>query len=82
MKIAGFRKFTSKSGTDCCIVTALSYYTDREKEYGGVGQKAEDFFIPKDYHAMIDEKAIGKTIAVSYAPGKDGKAYVSGVVIE
>ncbi|MBQ2744851.1 MAG: hypothetical protein IJF37_04460 [Lachnospiraceae bacterium] len=62
VKLVGFKRFTSKKGNELCIATVLRDATTREKEYGCVGQVAEDIFVPTGQIDYLTEKMIGKEI--------------------
>lgn len=60
--LVGFRRFTSKKGKDCCIATILRDATEREKQYGAIGQVAEDLFLPDSQYNYLTEKSVGKEV--------------------
>lgn len=65
--IVGYRKFLSRDKkTPCCIVTVFSDYSDRELQYGAVGKKSEEIWVPKDFQDEITPNVIGKDLNVSY----------------
>lgn len=80
-KILGFRKFTSKEGKNCCIVTVLAPYTDREVTHGARGTKAEEVWIPEDYQSAIQDNAVGKMLVVGYSI-VGGRAYINSVAVK
>lgn len=62
-KLVGFRKFVAKkSGKNTCIATILRDSTNRERQFGVIGQVAEDVFIPDDQYDFLTEKMIGKEV--------------------
>ena len=79
--IIGYRKFKSKKGDEFCIVQASEPYSRREEQYGACGEKVEDIFIPQDFHNLIDEFCIGKTLVLTYTI-QGGKAYIESVEIQ
>lgn len=80
-KILGYRKFNSKAGKACCIVTVTSVYTDKEIERGACGAKAEELWLPEESHNLINPQVIGKNMEVTYTVSA-GKAYILSVAIK
>lgn len=77
--LIGYRKFNSKAGKSCCIVSLLSDYSQGEQNYGAVGKKCEDVFLPDDCHSLIVPAVIGKTCFLAYGEGYNGKPAVTGI---
>lgn len=77
--LVGYRKFNSKAGKACCIVSLLSSYSEGEAKYGAVGSKCEDVFLPEDCHNLIVPAVIGKTCFLAYGEGFNGKPAVIGI---
>lgn len=77
--LIGYRKFNSKAGKACCIVSLLSDYSQGEISYGAVGKKCEDLFLPDDCHNLIVPAVIGKTCFLKYGEGFNGKPAVVGI---
>lgn len=80
-KIIGYRKFNSKAGKPCCIVTVGAPYSEREIERGACGTKTEELWLPEESHNLINPQVIGKNIEVSYTISA-GKAYIASVAIK
>ncbi|MCM1308289.1 MAG: hypothetical protein NC223_06795 [Butyrivibrio sp.] len=80
--LIGYRKFNSKAGKACCIVSLLSDYSQGEISYGAVGQKCEDIFLPDECHKLIVPTVVGKTCSLQYGEGFNGKPAVIGIEIQ
>lgn len=80
-KIVGYRKFNSKKGAPCCLVTFMSPYTDVQVKNGACGNQAEDVFIPDSFHDLFTPQVIGKNAVLFYSV-VNGRAYVDSVEIK
>lgn len=76
--IVGYRKFKSKKGTPCCLITIMSMCTDRDIRYGANGYKVQDEFVPDAQHDIINSDVIGKNVRINYEIN-GGKAYVKSI---
>lgn len=61
-QLVGFKRFTSKNGKEICIATVLRDATRREKEYGSVGQVAEELFVPGEQYDYLKPDMLGKKV--------------------
>lgn len=77
-KVLGFRKFTSKGGNECRMLTVMEPYTDHAKQAGAVGNRVEDLFIPRECNFVVTEKDVGREVIVDYDV-VGNRAYVSSV---
>lgn len=77
--LIGYRKFVSKKGTSCCIVSLIDDYTDFDYSHGAVGQKVDDVFIPESCHSLIQPNCIGKYFELEYGAGIGGRPAVTGI---
>ena len=76
-RVLGFSKFTSKKGNYCVVLDVSSPYGDRQRENGACGERAEQLFIPKEYHDKVVPAIIGKEISLIYSIS-GGRAYLDG----
>lgn len=78
--IVGYRKWKSEKGS-FCIVNVESPYSDREKNYGAVGNSIKEEWIPVDFQDLIQPSCVGRQIALTYEPGANNRAYIVGVKV-
>lgn len=69
-EIIGYKKFTDKKGNKRCVVEVISTLTDFDRNYGAVGMKAEQVWIPEEFQEMFVPAVVGKIL--------DCKCEVSG----
>lgn len=79
-KIVGFKRFTSKKGSQLCVVNCISDYADRDYDNGCFGQKVEEIFMPDTQVDMLKPEHIGKMASFEYEIN-GGKAYLINVEI-
>lgn len=77
-KVLGYRKFNSKTGKPCCIVTVSYPYPDRDLQYGACGNKTEESWIPEELQSIVTPQIIGKTAEFTYDV-VNGRAYIREV---
>lgn len=77
--LIGYRKFTSKAGKACCIVSLESDYSEFDIQHGAFGKKCDDVFLPEDCHGLVTVDKIGKTCFLSYGEGYNGTPRVTGI---
>lgn len=82
MKILGYRKFNSKTNIPCCIVQALTEFSEAERNRGAFGQKVEEVWVPDKFQNLIIPSSVGKEITVAYNVGSDRKAYITDVKVQ
>lgn len=82
MKIVGVRKFDSKNGKKCCVVSVIRPYTGFEESGSTVvnGEAVENVWIPASCSDKITGKDVGKTLVIE-ATYANGKSYVSDVTV-
>ena len=78
--LIGFRKFVSKKGSKCCVVTLTSDFSSFEMEHGAYGSKSEEVFLPEDCHPLINPSVIGSSCELTYGAGLFGKPAITGIV--
>lgn len=82
MKILGIRKFTSKEGKPCCIVSCERPYTNFEESGTNLcaGRAVENIWLPSGCADKVTGKDIGKNLVLesTYA---NGKMYVNDVTV-
>lgn len=76
--VIGYRKFTSKKGLPCCMISVMSVYSDRDVSYGAQGYKVTDEFVPSAQHELVTPDVIGKAIKIDYEIN-GGRAYVRSI---
>lgn len=79
-QIIGYRKFLSKAKKPCCIVVAVAPVTPRDQDFGAVGSKVVEEFVPVSQHDLFVPEVVGKEIEFTYSVD-GGKAYVDAVSI-
>ena len=80
-KIIGFRKFNSKAGKPCCVVTLMSPYNDAQIQKGACGNQTEDIFASEAYHNLFNTQTVGKMAEIGYSVS-GGRAYVDSITIK
>lgn len=80
-KLVGYRRFTSKKGTDCCIANIVSDYNGREKEMGAVGEKTEEIFVPASQYNLLQPSDIGCEIVLNYE-FSGNRAFLNEIVVK
>ena len=78
--IIGYRKFKSKKGFDCCLISVMSLCCDRDLRYGACGYKVQDVFVPEAQHNLIVPDVVGKPVVIHYEIN-GGNAYVRSIEI-
>lgn len=64
--LIGYKRFTGKNGKDYCVATVVSDCSARDSEYGMVGQKAEEIFLPASQLNYLQVSDIGKAVSCDY----------------
>lgn len=77
--LIGYRKFTSKKGTNCCIVSLVNDYSTFDCSHGAVGQKVDEVFIPENCHGLIQPDSVGRYYELEYGAGIGGRPAVTGI---
>lgn len=77
--LIGYRKFTSKKGTNCCIVSLVVDYSDFDVQHGACGQKVDEVFIPENCHGLIQPNSVGRYYELEYGAGIGGRPAVTGI---
>lgn len=77
--LIGYRKFVSKKGTSCCIVSFINDYTAFDCSHGAVGQKVDEVFLPETCHGLIQPNSIGRFYELEYGAGIGGRPAVVGI---
>lgn len=82
MKILGIRKFKSKEGKPCCIVSVERSYTNFESDNSDVcvGFASDSIWLPASCADKVTAKDIGKNLILesTYA---NNKMYVHDVTV-
>ena len=78
--IIGYRKFRSKAGKDCCIVTIVREGTPNDVAHGLVGMVAEEVFIPENCHSLINESVLDKQLIMEHSV-VGNRAYLKNIEI-
>lgn len=81
-KLIGYRMGTAqKTGRAYCMAYVLSEPSDRDKEFGAVGQVAEKVYMPADQVDFLKPEFIGKELKFDYVLS-GGKPYLSHVTVK
>lgn len=65
-EIIGYKKFTDKKGNKRCVVDTVSSLTDFDRDYGAVGMKASQVWIPEEFQDMFVPAVVGKILDCRY----------------
>lgn len=65
-EIIGFSRFVDKKGVDRLYVDVVSAPTDFDKQYGRVGMKTEQIWVPVSCYGLFNESVIGKILECRY----------------
>lgn len=79
--IVGYKKFTSKKGTDCNVLILLTDFSPAENARGNYGKAATEVFLNDDIAEKITPEHIGKQCELTYSIGSGGRAYLEDVTI-
>lgn len=67
MVLIGYKKFKSKKNDkDYCVAVILRDTTDRERNYGAVGQTADEIFLPEEQLNYLTPDMVGKSVKLHY----------------
>lgn len=79
--LLGYRRFTSKKNTPCCVATLLTKYDAKDNEHGSFGAGAEDVFLPSEMYSYLEVTDIGKPVTLNYNV-INGRAYINEFTVE
>lgn len=79
--LLGFRRFTSKKNTPCCIATVATRCDANDNQHGSFGMSAEDIFLPQELYSYLDVADIGKPVTVNYNV-ISGRAFVNDFIVD
>lgn len=80
-EIIGYSKFKSKNGNEVMFVDVAKQTTDRDAQWGRVGMKVEQIWIPSSCFSKFDSSVVGKVLKASYEIS-NGRANVVDVDFE
>lgn len=81
VKLVGYKRFTSKKGTECCVASIVKDMSAREKENGAVGQSVDEIFLPPEQINLLKPTDIGKELLLDYELSA-GRAYLVNVSVK
>lgn len=81
MKIVGFKRFESKKGKNCCMMSVVEPYSKKDNERGYFGSSVQDLFMPDDLYDFLEEKHIGHDVQLDYKINQ-GRAYLEDVTVK
>lgn len=64
--LVGFKRFRSKAGKDMCLAQIVSDATERDVQFGAVGQLVEEVFMPDTHVNFFKVEDIGKPVQFVY----------------
>ncbi len=79
-KLVGIASFMSKKGNECHTITILQDCSERDRENGRYGCKAETIFLDDTLFGRVKPADCGKEIKLDYEVS-NGRAYVVGLSI-
>lgn len=80
-EIIGYSRFKSKSGNEVMFVDIAKMPSDRDKQWGRVGMKLEQVWIPSSCFDKFNNTVIGKVLKCQYEID-NGRANVIDVSFE
>ena len=75
--LLGVKKFTSKGGRKCEVMTVRSDYNSRMLAEGCFGSKVEELFVPDGMQGLLKPEDIGKEVSIDYEVS-GGRAFMIG----
>ncbi len=66
-KLVGFKRFKSKKGNECCVLSIEKPYTPAEQARGCHGSSVDNIFAPEDKIDAFTEKDLGKEVDLLYS---------------
>ena len=67
MKLIGYKKLKSKKNDKAyCVAIILRDITEREKNYGAVGQTCDEVFMPEEQINYLTPEMVGKDVKLHY----------------
>ncbi|HKL94887.1 MAG TPA: hypothetical protein VJ845_00510 [Haploplasma sp.] len=76
--LIGIKRFTSKADKPCTIGLVLRSFSQREMDYGSVGQVVDEIFMPSSF--VLKDEHIGHALKLEYDVSS-GRAYLNNVVV-
>ena len=65
-EIIGYSKFKSKKGNEVMFVNVAVPLTERDKEFGHVGMRVEQIWIPSTLFNKFNPSVVGKVLDAEY----------------
>lgn len=81
VKLVGYKKFTSRAGRDCCVASIVRPFSERDKTFGAVGEKAEEIFMPESQVDLLKPSDVGHELILDYDMS-DGRAFLYNVTVK
>ncbi len=79
--LVGFRRFTSKKGTPCCVANIVTEFSPADVSRGSCGSDCQSVFLPDNLLDYLTEKDIGKSVELFYSINA-GRAYLQNLVVQ
>lgn len=77
-EIIGYSRFQSKKGNEVMYVNVAQNLTQRDKEFGHVGMRVEQIWIPSNCFDKFNSTVVGKVLKPTYVIS-GGRAEVTDV---
>lgn len=69
VKLVGYSRFKSKAQKDLCVASCVVSLSERDKDYGRIGEKVKELFVPTNQFNLLTPSDVGKLIEVEYDEG-------------
>lgn len=79
--LLGYRRFTSKKNTPCCVATVATKCDAADNQRGSFGMSAEDVFLPQELYSYLEVTDIGKPVTLNYNV-ISGRAYINDFIVD
>lgn len=79
-KLVGYKKFKSKKGNECCVISVVTPYNQRSLDNGCVGSKTEEVFLPENCFNLLQPSDIGCDLNLVYECS-GGRAYLVDIEV-
>ena len=79
--LLGYRRFTSKKGTPCCVALVATKYDASDNQRGNFGSNADEIFLPQEMYSYLMPDDIGKLVVANYNV-VNGRAYINDFYVE
>ena len=64
--VIGYSRFKNKDGVERLVVDVVKTPSDFDRQYGRVGMKVEQIWIPKELFDKFNNSVVGKIIECQY----------------